>query len=305
MRFPHGTWGDASWVRALREKRSIDSNEPSTIVPAGHLSIRRNLAMPILFQGEVIGLFEAANRETDYTEADLRALAAIAEHVAPLLDARLRRERADEELAESAARLVRQAERIARTLTSVVDVTSSIVELRDPYTAGHQRRVSELAGSVAESLGMSGDEIGDIRVAGLLHDIGKAGIPTEILTKPGALSPIEFKLIKGHAEAGYRLAVSANMAEPIAEMIYEHHERLDGSGYPRGLTGAQTLFGAKVLAVADVVEAMMSHRPYRPALGIKAALAEIKRGTGTRYDTLVAQTCVRLFNEEGFKFSER
>ncbi|HEY5548943.1 MAG TPA: PAS domain S-box protein, partial [Coriobacteriia bacterium] len=198
---------------------------------------------------------------------------------------------------------VRQAEHIERTLTSVVDIASSIVELRDPYTAGHQRRVSELAVRMAEGLGMSGHEIDDIRVAGLLHDMGKAGIPTEILSKPGELSPIEFTLIQGHAEAGYRLAVSANMAEPIADMIYQHHERCDGSGYPRGLTGDQTLLGAKVLAVADVVEAMMSHRPYRPALGIEQALAEIERGAGRLYDAEVSKVCVALVRGGHFEFS--
>jgi PAS domain S-box-containing protein len=198
----------------------------------------------------------------------------------------------------------RQAERIERTLTSVIDIASNIVELRDPYTAGHQRRVSELAVRIAENLGMSGHEIDDIRVAGLLHDMGKAAIPAEILSKPGQLSPIEFTLIQAHPEAGYRLAVSANMAEPISEMIYQHHERCDGSGYPRGLTADQTLLGAKVLAVADVVEAMMSHRPYRPALGIGAALAEIERGTGTLYDPWVSEACMRVFNEDGFEFSK-
>jgi len=197
-----------------------------------------------------------------------------------------------------------QAERISRMLTSVVDVASSIVELRDPYTAGHQRRVSELAVKIAERLGISGREIDDIRVAGLLHDMGKAAIPAEILSKPGALSPVEFDLIRGHSEAGYRLAVSANMAEPIAEMIYQHQERCDGSGYPRGLTGDHMLPGSKVIAIADVVEAMVSHRPYRPALGVEAALAEIERGTGTLYDAVASDACMRVFNEDGFEFSE-
>ena len=135
--------------------------------------------------------------------------------------------------------------------------------------------------------------------------MGKSGIPSEILSKPGVLSPLEFTLIKCHAEAGYQLAVSANLAEPIAEMIYQHHERCDGSGYPRGLTGDQTLQGAKVLAVADVVEAMVSYRPYRPALGIKVALAEIERGAGTLYDAWVSQACIRLFGEGGFEFSKQ
>jgi PAS domain S-box-containing protein/putative nucleotidyltransferase with HDIG domain len=205
----------------------------------------------------------------------------------------------------SAELAARQAQRIEQTLTSVVDVTSDIVELRDPYTAGHQRRVTELAVKIAESLGLSGHEIDDIRVAGLLHDMGKAAVPTEILSKPGQLSPVEFELVKGHGEAGYRLAVSAHMAEPVAQMIHQHHERCDGSGYPQGLTGDQTLLGAKVLAVADVVEAMTSYRPYRSALGIEAALAEIERGSGRLYDARVAEACVRLFNEDGFEFSKQ
>jgi PAS domain S-box-containing protein len=196
-----------------------------------------------------------------------------------------------------------QSEHIERTLNSVVDIAGNIVELRDPYTAGHQRRVSELAVGIAESLGMSGHEVDDIRVAGLLHDMGKAAIPAELLTKPGALLPVEFALIKAHPEAGYRLAVSADMAEPIAEMIYQHHERCDGSGYPRGLTGDQMLPGAKVLAVADVVEAMMSHRPYRPALGVAAALSEIERGAGTLYDAEASRACIALLGEGRFEFS--
>jgi len=216
-------------------------------------------------------------------------------HVAMLVD--ISADKAAEELA------VRQKERIERTLTSVIDIAGAIGELRDPYTAGHQRRVSELAARMAQELGMSDIEVADIRVAGLLHDIGKAAVPTEILGKPGMLSPVELDLIKGHAEAGYRIAVSANLEEPIPELIYQHHERCDGSGYPRGLVGDQILSGAKVLAVADVVEAIVSHRPYRPALGIDAGLAEIERGAGRLYDAEVSRVCVALFRERGFEFS--
>jgi len=198
---------------------------------------------------------------------------------------------------------VRQGERIERTLTSVIDIAGSIGELRDPYTAGHQRRVAELAARMAQELGMSDLEVADVHVAALLHDIGKVAVPTEILGKPGLISPVELELIKGHAEAGYEIAVSANLEEPIPEMIRQHHERCDGSGYPRGLLGDQMLQGAKVLAVADVVEAMMSHRPYRPALGIDAALAEIERGVGRLYDVEVSRVCVALFRGGGFEFS--
>jgi len=185
----------------------------------------------------------------------------------------------------------------------VIDIAGSMGEMRDPYTAGHQRRVAELATRIAQDLGMSDHEVADIRVAGLLHDMGKAGVPTEILGKPGTISSIELELIRGHAEAGYEIAVSANMEEPIPELIHQHHERCDGSGYPRGLLGDQMLEGAKVLAVADVVEAMMSHRPYRPALGIEAAMAEIERGAGSLYDAEVSKACVALFRGGHFEFS--
>jgi PAS domain S-box-containing protein/putative nucleotidyltransferase with HDIG domain len=199
--------------------------------------------------------------------------------------------------------LIQQKERIESTLTSVIDIASNIVEVRDPYTAGHQRRVSELAVKIAQDLGMSDPEVDDIRVAGLLHDVGKVAVPTEILSKPGQLSPPEFDIIKTHAEVGYNILISAHMKEPIGELVFQHHERCDGSGYPRGLVGDQMLKGAKVIAVADVVEAMMSHRPYRPAFGIEAGLAEIEQGAGQLYDTDVVRSCVTLFREGGFEFS--
>ena len=200
--------------------------------------------------------------------------------------------------------VVRQKEQISRTLTSAIDIASNIVEMRDPYTAGHQRRVSELAARISAEMGMPAQQIEEIRVAGLIHDVGKMSVPAEILSKPGVLSDVEFSLIKHHARMGYEIISSAHMEEPIAEMIYEHHERCDGSGYPRGLVGDEMLMGGKVLAVADVVEAMMSHRPYRPALGIEMALAEIERGAGSIYDADVCQACTTVFREREFTFSE-
>jgi PAS domain S-box-containing protein/putative nucleotidyltransferase with HDIG domain len=295
------SWNPAAEALYGYTAEEIIGSGIDVLMPPGHEGEPKRITER-LRQGEQIRAFDTQRRRKDGSVFDVAFTAF------PILDdaggmaaiSSMTRDITDREAAAELA--VRQAERIERTLTSVIDITSNIVELRDPYTAGHQRRVSELAVRIAEKLGASGHEVDDIRVAGLLHDIGKAGIPTEILSKPGELSPIEFTLIKGHVEAGYRLAVSANMAEPIAEMIYQHHERCDGSGYPRGLTGDQTLLGSKVLAVADTVEAMMSHRPYRSALGIKAALAEIERGAGTLYDAWVVEACVRLFNEDGFEF---
>jgi PAS domain S-box-containing protein/putative nucleotidyltransferase with HDIG domain len=199
----------------------------------------------------------------------------------------------------------KQAEaRLAQSLSSIIEVVGQVVEMRDPYTAGHERRVSELAMRIAEEMGLPADQIEAIRIAALIHDVGKMSVPAEILSRPGELTPMEFDLIKEHAEAGYRILASANMEAPISEMVYQHHERCDGSGYPRGLLEGELLVGAKVLAVADVVEAMSSHRPYRAAVGVAPALAEIERGAGKQFDAVVVESCLRVFREQGFSFSE-
>jgi len=187
---------------------------------------------------------------------------------------------------------------------AIIDVVGNVSEMRDPFTAGHQRRVAELASAIAAEMELLDTEIADIRVAGLMHDIGKMSVPAGILTKPSALSSIELNLVKEHSEAGYSMIAAAQMHEPIAELVYQHHERCDGSGYPRGLTADQLLMGSKVLMVADVVEAMMSSRSYRESLGQDAALAEIEQGAGRLYDTRVTEACLRIFREQGFAFTE-
>jgi PAS domain S-box-containing protein/putative nucleotidyltransferase with HDIG domain len=198
----------------------------------------------------------------------------------------------------------RDLERLRKALSSTVEIVGQVAETRDPYTAGHQRRVSELAVRISEGMGMSAEQTEEVRVASLLHDVGKMSIPAEILSKPGKLSDIEFELIKAHSEAGYRIIVSADMDGDVAEIVYQHHERCDGSGYPRGLVADELLPASKVLMVADVVEAMMSHRPYRPGLGVDAAMAEIEQGAGTLYDAGMVESCLRIFRENGFAFSE-
>jgi PAS domain S-box-containing protein len=197
----------------------------------------------------------------------------------------------------------RNLQQLAESLSSIIEVVSQVVETRDPYTAGHERRVSELAVRIAQDMDLSAEQVEEIRIAALIHDVGKISVPTEILVKPGGLSPMEFELIKGHSEAGYRILASTDLGGATAEIVLEHHERCDGSGYPRGLTADQLLEESKVIMVADVVEAMSSHRPYRPALGIGPALAEIERGAGLQYDAEVAESCARVF-AAGFEFSE-
>ncbi|HEX9092479.1 MAG TPA: HD domain-containing phosphohydrolase, partial [Coriobacteriia bacterium] len=194
-------------------------------------------------------------------------------------------------------------ERVRRALASIVEIVGQVSEARDPYTAGHQRRVSELAVRISQEMGMSAARIEEIRIAALIHDVGKMSVPTEILSKSGGLSAVEFQLIKVHAEAGYRIISSAHMEGPIADIVRQHHERCDGSGYPRGLGADKILPASKILMVADVVEAMMSYRPYRAALGMEAALAEIEGGAGTLYDADVCRACVTVFRERHFELS--
>ena len=190
------------------------------------------------------------------------------------------------------------------TLTSVTDLVGTVSEMRDPYTAGHQRRAAELAVAIARDLGMEQGDVGNLRTAALLHDVGNMSVPAEILTKPGALSAVEFSLVQEHVDAGFRVLTSARLSEPVPEIVYQHHERMDGSGYPRGLRGVDLLEGSKVLMVADVVEAMSSHRPYRPALGMDAAVSEIEAGAGTLFDSRVVESCVRVVRAPGFTLWE-
>ena len=196
-----------------------------------------------------------------------------------------------------------QAEQLRRTVEGAVLAMSRVVETRDPYTAGHERRVSELATAIAVEQGMSGAELTGLRLAGLIHDIGKIAVPAEILAKPGRLSEVEFNLIKQHPASGFDILEAIDFGRPVAEMVLQHHERLDGSGYPQALRAAEILPEARILAVADVVEAMSSHRPYRAALGMAAALAEIREHAGVKYDAAVVAACVRLVEEQGFAFT--
>jgi len=192
-------------------------------------------------------------------------------------------------------------EKLRQTLSGIIQAMEMMVESRDPYTAGHQRRVSDLGRTIAQEMGLSTDETDGIRIAGMMHDIGKISIPTEILSKPGRLSNTEYSLIKDHAEAGHNILKEIDFPWPIATIVLQHHERIDGSGYPASLKGSQIILEARILAVADVVESMASHRPYRPGLGIDAALNEIEKNRGTLYDTGAVDVCLRLFREKGFQ----
>jgi PAS domain S-box-containing protein/putative nucleotidyltransferase with HDIG domain len=192
-------------------------------------------------------------------------------------------------------------ESLRKAVGVTIQVMVSAVEMRDPYTAGHQSRVAELARSIATEMELSQDKIEAIRMAGPIHDIGKLSVPAEILSKPTKLTNIEFSLIKEHARTGFEMLKDVESPWPLAEIVYQHHERMNGSGYPRNLKEDEILIEARILAVSDVVESMASHRPYRPALGLKAALEEIEKNRGALYDEDVVDACLRLFREKGFQ----
>jgi len=196
----------------------------------------------------------------------------------------------------------RAEEALRTTLNGTIQAIGRTTETRDPYTAAHQRRVTQLACAIIKEMGLPKEQAEGTRVAGLMHDIGKMSIPAEILAKPSKLSETEFDLIKAHPQVAYDILKSIDFPWPVADIILQHHERLDGSGYPNGLKGEEILLEARILGTADVVEALSSHRPYRPALGIDKALEEIEKNKGTLYDPEVVDACVRLFSEGRFKF---
>jgi len=192
---------------------------------------------------------------------------------------------------------------LQKAIDGIIYAVTLVVESRDPYTAGHQRRVAGLARTIASEMGLSEWQIMGVYIAGLLHDVGKVAVPTEILSKPGKITQNEFSIIKTHCQIGYEILKKIEFPWPVTMAILQHHERLDGSGYPSGLAAGEIIVEARILGVADVVEAMSSHRPYRPALGLERALAEISKGIGTLYDPEVANTCLKLLsnNESAFE----
>ncbi len=192
--------------------------------------------------------------------------------------------------------------KLKKTLTGIIYATELIIETRDPYTAGHQRRVAMLAKAIAENMKLSEQQIEGVYMVGMIHDVGKISIPAEILSMPRRLTPAEFNLIKNHPQAGYDILKNIDFPWPVADIIIQHHERIDGTGYPKGISGNKIMLEAKIIMVADVVEAMASHRPYRAAFGLERALGEIKQNRGILYDPEVVDSCVDLFMKNKFAF---
>jgi response regulator RpfG family c-di-GMP phosphodiesterase len=254
--------------------------------------------LPLHRHGSVIGAFILYAHEVDAFDGAARnLLVEMAADISFALDnfeRESRRRRAEADIRG-------YVEQLKTSFMSTVRVATTLSEMRDPYTAGHERRVAEIAVAIGAELGFDARRQEGLRVAGHLHDIGKIVIPSEILSKPGNLSKTEFELIQEHVQASYDVLKSVEFPWPVAQIALQHHERMDGSGYPQGLKGEAILLEARIMAVADVVEAMSSHRPYRPALGIDKALAEIERRGGTAFDSAVADACLRLFRQNGYQ----
>jgi putative nucleotidyltransferase with HDIG domain len=212
------------------------------------------------------------------------------------------RKNLEEVVQKRTAELQETLDKLRKAIMAIIHAMTRTVEVRDPYTAGHQRRVANLARYIATEMGLSDDQIDGIRLAGVLHDLGKISVPVELLTKPSRLNEIEYKMIQSHPQVAYDILSEIEFPWPIAQIVYQHHERIDGSGYPLGLAGEDILIEAKIIAVADTVEAMSSHRPYRPSLGIEEALGEISQNRNVIYDPDVVDACVSLFRDKNFQF---
>jgi PAS domain S-box-containing protein/putative nucleotidyltransferase with HDIG domain len=270
------------------------------ISPADQYAARERMRR--LLAGEVThteGLFSAVRKDGGLVEVSTNSsLASYRERPAII---GLMQDLSDRKVAED--QIKRYAVQLEDVFMQTVKLTTNLVEMRDPYTAGHERRVAELAVAIGMELGMEQQQIEALRIGGYLHDVGKIIVPAEILTKPGKLSPLEFALIQNHARAGYDILKEVVFPWPVADIAHQHHERIDGSGYPQGLKGEEIIIEARIVAVADVVESMTTHRPYRAGLGIDAALEEIELGKGSRYDTAVADICLQLFREKGYQIT--
>lgn len=251
------------------------------------------LAMPLTdSEGHAFGALTIEAAETNaFDEEEIRQLRELANDLSyGIINLRNRAER------------LRSAERLHKGLEDTIQAISSTVEMRDPYTAGHQRRVAQLACAVARAMGLDNERIEGIRLGATIHDIGKIGVPAEILSKPTRLTPIEMQIVHEHAVMGFNIVKDIQFPWPIAEIAHQHHERMDGSGYPQALKGEAIILEARIIGVADVVESMASHRPYRPGLGLPAALVEIVTHRGVLYDPRVVDACRQVL-DEGFEFT--
>lgn len=278
-------------TRVVQDIAELPAGLPHRQVALEH-GYRSLIALPLPASDDLVGTLAIYSRHHNAFHADeillLERLAADLAYGVTALRTRAERQQYFEQL--------------ERSLGALIQTIATTVEYRDPYTAGHQRRVAKLAGAIAREIGLDASTTAGIETAANIHDLGKISIPAEILSKPGYLTPPEFELVKQHVQAGYEIVKGIEFRWPVPEMILQHHERMDGSGYLAGLVGSDILLGARIIAVADTIEAMATHRPYRPSLGIGAALRQVEQDRGTLFDPDVVDACLVLFRQRGFTF---
>lgn len=286
-------------VTAMRERQTASCSRlmdgPECRFDKLHqLGVNSIMALPLINDSRLYGVLTAFSAVPDVFDADeMRLMEELAADLAYGIDALRTTAERDHYVSQFSQAMKNTVTAIARTL-----------EMRDPYTAGHQQRVTALSVSIARAMGLGEEVIEGLYFGAMIHDIGKISVPAEILSKPGALSKIEYQLIQCHPDTGLEIVQGVEFPWPVAEMIAQHHERMDGSGYPKGLSGNKIIIEARIIAVADVVEAMSSHRPYRPARGIAAALKEIEQGKGSHYDPAVVVACIQVLKENDMKLPQ-
>lgn len=259
------------------------------------------VSLPLQTKQRVFGSLSIYSKDTAaFSASEIALLEEVAQDLAfGLINLHVRNER-DQAIKERE----QYTDRLRKSMEGAIQAVATVVEMRDLYTAGHQRRVAELAAAIARELGMSDEQVNGVHLAAIVHDLGKIHIPSEILSKPARLSDIEYSLVKTHSQAGYDILKGIDFPWPIALAVLQHHERMDGSGYPQGLKGDEIILEARILAVADVVDSMSSHRPYRASLGLEPALDEIRENRGVLYDPEVVDACLTLFREKKFRLPD-
>lgn len=296
-RGPTGTATRTGETQVIQDVASDERMVPWREIALSH-NYRSTISLPLRCNSSSLGTLTIYAEEAHaFENVDIALLEEMAMDIAFGLVRLREREELDRRRQERQHTL----EQTRDSLHDTVQAIAATVEQRDPYTAGHQRRVADLAAAIAGEMGLPHEQIYSIHLAGIVHDLGKISIPAEILSKPGRLSPIEYELVKQHPQSGYDILKEIDFPWPVAQFVLQHHERLDGSGYPRGLKGNDILPEARIIAVADVVEAIASHRPYRPSVGIDAALEEIGKHRGTLYDPAAVDATLRLFREKSYQ----
>jgi PAS domain S-box-containing protein len=291
---PHSLQKAGLFTECVRAKHATSSNDLSWKPQQDGLpDLQRYLAVPMITEDETVAVLGVANRDSGYDEEDQRVLATLADGVWRLLQTK-----------RSHAQTLRSLQRTDVALQGMIDSLVRMSELHDPYTSGSSRRLAALAVALGREAGLDGECQHALRVAALLHDVGNIAVPASILSKPAPLTETELALMRTHVDEGCQLLAEIDFGAPIADIVYQSHERYDGSGYPRGLKGEDILLEARILAIADTVEAMCSPRPYRPAAGMEAAIDEINKGAGRLYDLHLVAACTRLVRQHGFTLPE-